>query len=190
MFFPPNPAASSKPQSSGTAQPSIEEIGQACLLMMKRRAWMAAAASIIPRRQGASLMTDVAALMSVIDETNARFGLREEDIQTNDGYQPDVRIRDRDPSLLVPVRLRILGHRAHTIGARRQARRRAHDEAEVEALVRSRQGEPLGRYGRPARGKFQAHRTARAIACTVQQGHGEGFVARCCRSAARAVLLA
>ena len=73
-------AGSSRQQSSGRAQSSIEEIREACLLLVRRRAWMAAAASFIPM-PGVGMITDVAVLMSLIDETNTRFGLTETHIR-------------------------------------------------------------------------------------------------------------
>jgi uncharacterized protein (DUF697 family) len=72
--------ASSEQQASSGARASIKEIRQGCLTMVRRRAWLAAAASFIPM-PGAGMITDVAMLMSLIAETNTRFGLSEEAIQ-------------------------------------------------------------------------------------------------------------
>jgi hypothetical protein len=72
--------ASSEQQASRGAGPSVEEIRQSCLMMVRRRAWMAAAASFVPM-PGVGMITDVAMLMSLIAETNARFGLSEKAIQ-------------------------------------------------------------------------------------------------------------
>jgi uncharacterized protein (DUF697 family) len=77
MVLSPGTASSGQRTSGGA---SVEEIRQGCLMMVRRRASMAAAVSFVPM-PGVGMITDVAVLMSLIAEINARFGLSEQAIQ-------------------------------------------------------------------------------------------------------------
>lgn len=71
---------SSSTSGNGLQFDDMEQIRAACLQMIRRRAMLSAAASFVPI-PGASLITDTAVLVSLIDDINEKFGLDKHSIK-------------------------------------------------------------------------------------------------------------
>jgi hypothetical protein len=76
MTFAINPAVSTRHRRRESNALPFEMLRQQCQGMVRRRAVLAALGAFIPL-PGVDLITDVALLLSVIDEINRRFGLTE-----------------------------------------------------------------------------------------------------------------